>query len=329
MAPGRDGFADVASEALLGTFARMKKQPSSSEETDSISTSNLESWNAATAGDAPHLYEPEAGSNGDPGDEDWESASSPFIGRWNRLISVTNWEKGRIISQWRHAVQQAGAPAADSSDEAWSRRVGGVSPQHVGRLRRTYDRFGDCYKKFEGLYWSHFLSALEWDDAEMYLEGAIQNSWSVSQMRKARWKAMGGLESEEPQAADIVESEPEEEAAAREDVPPDARLLDSQLDDVSGVVREGADFGENGSGDASGKPDPFGTAVDDDSTSAPAMQPFNRLADMEPLPDDVADAMDQFKVVIVRHKSDGWKKVSREAFIACLAALREFVDAPA
>ena len=30
-----------------------------------------------------------------------ESASGPYLGRWNRLVSTTNWEKGRIICQWR------------------------------------------------------------------------------------------------------------------------------------------------------------------------------------------------------------------------------------
>ena len=27
--------------------------------------------------------------------------SSPFVGRWNELVSTTNWEKGRLIGEWR------------------------------------------------------------------------------------------------------------------------------------------------------------------------------------------------------------------------------------
>ena len=27
-----------------------------------------------------------------------------FVGQWNRLVSTTNWEKGRIICQWRDAL---------------------------------------------------------------------------------------------------------------------------------------------------------------------------------------------------------------------------------
>ena len=27
--------------------------------------------------------------------------AEPYIGKWNQLISTTNWEKGQIISEWR------------------------------------------------------------------------------------------------------------------------------------------------------------------------------------------------------------------------------------
>ena len=101
-------------------------------------------------------------------------ASTQYVGRWNRLISTTNWEKGRIICQWREALRQAGAPAASCTDDAWSRQVGNVTPQHVGRLRRVFERFGEVFDQYAGLYWSHFQAAVDWPDAEMYLEGAVQ-----------------------------------------------------------------------------------------------------------------------------------------------------------
>ena len=122
-------------------------------------------------------------------------ASAQYVGRWNRLVSTTNWEKGRIIHQWREALRQAGAPAASYTDDAWSRQVSHVTPQHVGRLRRVFERFGQVYEQYEGLYWSHFQAACEWPDAEMYLQGAVENNWSISQMRDQRWEAMGGAPS--------------------------------------------------------------------------------------------------------------------------------------
>src|SRR5690606_355073 len=115
-----------------------------------------------------------------------------------------NWEKGRIIRDWRTALIDAGASAAEYSDEAWARRAGGVTAPHVGRLRRVFDRFGSQYESYPGLYWSHFLAALDWDDAPMWLEGAMRSGWSVSQMRQQRWEAQGGDPAQRPQEGEIV-----------------------------------------------------------------------------------------------------------------------------
>ena len=117
-----------------------------------------------------------------------DAASQPFVGQWNQLVSTTNWDKGRIIFDWREALIEAEAPAVEYSDEAWSRRVGNVTGQHVGRLRRVFQRFGTTANDYEGLFWSHFQAALDWEDAEMWLEGGVQNEWSVSQMRRQRWE---------------------------------------------------------------------------------------------------------------------------------------------
>jgi hypothetical protein len=133
-----------------------------------------------------------------------DNASQPYVGRWNTLVSTTNWEKGRIINEWRAALVEAGAPPREYADEAWARRVGAVTGQHVGRLRRVYERFGLVYREYPRLYWSHFYAALEWDDAEMYLEGAVQSGWTVAQMRRRRWEAMGAVEGEKPRDGDIV-----------------------------------------------------------------------------------------------------------------------------
>ncbi len=148
-----------------------------------------------------------------------EETSVKYLGRWNRLVSTTNWEKGRIISQWRQALLQAGASVQAHGDEAWSRRVGNVSPQHVGRLRRVYEQFGEAYSQYPGLYWSHFQAALDWHDAEMWLEGAVQNGWSVSRMRAQRWEATGGPADEAPREEDVVAAEMDEDAPWDDAVP--------------------------------------------------------------------------------------------------------------
>ena len=74
----------------------------------------------------------------------------------------------------------------------------GVTGQHVGRLRRVYQRFGTTHMRLRRLHWSHFQAAVDWDDAEMWLEGAVQNRWSVSQLRRQRGETLGTLEADRP-----------------------------------------------------------------------------------------------------------------------------------
>ncbi len=125
-----------------------------------------------------------------------DETTQRYLGQWQRLVSTTNWDKGRIISDWRRSLQESGAPLADYADDAWSRNVGNVTPQHVGRLRRSWERFGAVKDDYAGLYWSHFQAAIDWNDAEMWLEGAVQNAWPVLAMRQQRASALGLVEAE-------------------------------------------------------------------------------------------------------------------------------------
>ncbi len=247
--------------------------------------------------------------------------SEPYLGRWATLISTTNWEKGRIICEWRTLLSTNGSPATAFSDEVWSRQVGGVTPQHVGRLRRVHERFGSQHQTFDKLYWSHFLAALDWDDAEMWLEGASQSRWSVSQMRRTRWEAMGGDPQSEPRDSDLVM------AGQDDDFKPD-RPENSY--DEKGEPREiaegprfdGPDFGDDDN--ALGGQN-VGEATDimpwDDAPAVPAESPFVNLPK---LPVDVADALEQFKLAIIRHRSSGWTEVSKDDLTRVLEALRLF-----
>ena len=208
------------------------------------------------------------------------AASTEYVGRWNRLISTTNWEKGRIISEWRAALQQADAPAASYTDEAWSQQVGGVTPHHVGRLRRVHERFGEVHEQYPGLYWSHFQAALDWPDAEMYLEGAVQNDWSVAQMRNQRWEAMGGEPELQPQDGDVVASELDEDVSVCND-----SSLPATISESTGEVHGADDFSEYDDSEAtpfdgaSSASDAMGAAAD--ALSPPLLRPFESLP---PLP---------------------------------------------
>ena len=264
-------------------------------------------------------------------DAAFDDASSPFEGRWNRLVSTTNWEKGQIIFEWRTALKDAEAPTTEYSDEAWARRVGGVTGQHIGRLRRVYERFGKSVEQYDGLFWSHFQAALDWDDAELWLEGGIQNKWSVSKMRKARWEAIGAPDDLKPKDEDIVMMELNEDLDTREDHTPD--VLNSSIDQVNDPMSPaGPDFG-----DADEESLPTGNAQTIDgepgakiysgeADTVPFVRPFESLAD---LPEDVGEAFESFKLSIIRHKTDEWQAISREDMLGTLEALKELALAPA
>jgi hypothetical protein len=252
-----------------------------------------------------------------------DETSQPYVGRWNHLVSTTNWEKGRIISQWRQALIDTDRPAREYSDESWARLVGAVTGQHAGRLRRVYERFGTVCQEYGGLYWSHFHAALDWDDAEMWLEGAVRSRWTVSQMRRQRWEAMGGVESERPLDEEIVVAEVDEDVDSALAPESAAKRVPEQWAEVQGPpIPEGADFGDE---DDSGARARSGEAAEPTDEPVPLVRPFENLAE---LPADLADAFEAFKLAILRHKAEGWRQISLDDVTGALASLKELAWAP-
>jgi hypothetical protein len=249
-------------------------------------------------------------------------ASTEYVGRWNRLISTTNWEKGRIISEWRAALQEADTPVGSCADDAWSRQVGNVTPQHVGRLRRVFERFGDMHEQYRGLYWSHFQAALDWPDAEMYLEGAMQDGLSVAQMRELRWEAMGGQPELRPQEADVVASELDEDVSAADDAP-----LPATISESIGEVHGADDFSEYDEADSEsldGEPEASEPMAQ--ASAAPLLRPFESLP---PLPADLNEAFELMKLAILAHKVCGWTEIARDDVLSMLESLKQLAMAPA
>jgi len=261
-------------------------------------------------------------------------ASEPFVGQWSRLISRTNWEKGKIIAEWREGLIAASAGPSDYADETWSRLVGQVTPQHVGRLRRTYVRFGAVNESYAGLYWTHFLAALEWNDAETWLEGASLNHWSVNAMRMQRWEALGGTADTEPQAGEVVAEETDSDAPAAETTS-DAFGTATEIRDPSnfdadahgGPSHEGPDFGdEPGSEHAGVEASEGGADLAEAPFDGPSPQrPFEKLP---PLPDDLREAFEAYKLAILHHKLKEWSDVSPDDVVVSLRALEQLAMAP-
>ena len=260
-----------------------------------------------------------------------EETSLAYLKQWDRLVSSTNWEKGRIIHEWRTALVASQAAATQYSDEAWSRRR---QRQRAARraLRRVFERFGAVNNSYPDLYWSHFQAALDWNDAEMWLEGAVQNGWSVSQMRlSSRWLAMGAPDELRPSESDVISAELDEDFSADrqatgEIVEPAERAQGAFEGTTGPDYNEGPDFGDEPSNaTAVGVPFDADAAMYPGDASGPAVRPFENLAE---LPPDLAEAFENFKLTILRHKVAGWTDVSRDDVLAVLDALRHFACAP-
>lgn len=253
-------------------------------------------------------------------DSELSELARPFVGRWNQLISTTNWEKGRIITQWRQALMDSGADSQQYSDEAWARRVGGVTAPHVGRLRRVYDRFASTYETYDGLYWSHFLAALDWDDAPLWLEGASRENWSVSRMREQRWEAHGAVESKRPMASEIIEVDTDEDVVMPAQGGGRTKEYGDEPSASSGPVFEGPDFGEEDElASLSGGPGSAPTAAAE--SKAPESSPVQPFAGLPELPDDLSDAIESLKLAVLRHKSAGWAETDPDTIQRYLDAI--------
>jgi hypothetical protein len=197
-------------------------------------------------------------------------------------------------------------------------------------LRRVYQRFGNVIEQYDGLFWSHFQAALDWRDAEMWLEGAVQNSWSVSQMRRTRWETLGAVEADLPRDEDIVVSEVDEDVEPSLDRAADgAKSSNSRGNGQSSPLHEGPDFGDEDesavAGNGSAKSGASIYADDDARETIEFVRPFENLGE---LPDDLAEAFDAFKLAILRHKQEGWEQISRDDVLASLDALKELALAP-
>lgn len=262
-----------------------------------------------------------------------------FIGFWNRLVSQTNWEKGKVIQTWRTRLIDAGLPRSVYSDESIAQRIGNVSSQHVGRLRRVFERFGDAetYRendRFVNLFWSHYQAALDWEDADQWLDKASVDGLSVAQMRIARWEKYGAPADRKPKESEIVPAEPDEDVNPMNDS--EAEFIDilppgeSEGKGTKGKKSSDGDSEENDgrSTDGGKTRDPDSFRGSDEPWESPTKSTGEILRDMgdyPTLPDDLAGPVDALKEAILNHKLAGWESASQDDLLKWLAALRGIV----
>jgi hypothetical protein len=187
----------------------------------------------------------------------------------------------------------------------------------VSRLRRVYDRYGSTYETYEGLYWTHFLAALDWDDAPLWLEGASQEGWSIASMREKRWQATGAVESQRPSDSQIIEVDTDEDVVMPAQGGGRTKEYGDQPAAATGKTYENADFGDEEELASMAGGTGLATTANDDA-AAPTVQPFAGLPE---LPDDLSDAIELLKLAVLRHKTAGWEETNPQTIQKYLDAV--------
>ena len=258
-----------------------------------------------------------------------DQLSEPLVGKWNVLVSQTNWEKGTLILRWRSELIAAGQPNTVYSDEAWARRVGNVTAQHVGKLRRVAERFGEKHHDFARLYWSHFNAALEWNDAELWLEGAVQSDWSVAQMQVQRWDALGVSNAHKPQEGDIFVAELDEDAFSRQSSQNRIEGRNAEIGAVDPLVGFEPTIVPDTLAESPQKKKPKKTKAKHselDSNTPSTVEVLVSLKGISTFPADVAEPLELLKVAVLNHKLAGWKAISAEQMRKSLDDLKMLVS---
>ena len=240
-----------------------------------------------------------------------DEIAAEFVGFWNKLISNTNWEKGKVIHSWRERLKEAGLPRRIYSDDAIAQRIGNVSPQHVGRLRRVYERFGS-EPMLENLFWSHYQAALDWDDAEEWLKKASEEKTSVAQMRMDRWEKLGASLKSKPKEEDIVVSERDEDVNPYNDSDADAPIKPkkTESDDPEDEKKKQNKSKKNDElGEFAGETEPWESpnGATPTITTAEALDSYAKLP---ALPADLAEAFETLKVAMLTRKLENWNDVT-------------------
>lgn len=143
-------------------------------------------------------------------------------------------------------------------------------------------------------------------------------------MREQRWQANGAVESQRPTNSQVIEVDVDEDVT----LPAQGGGRNKEFgDEPSGVasapVYDEPDFGDGEELSSAGEKTASAIKEGDKEVSAP-VQPFVGLPE---LPDDLTDAVEDFKLCILRHKTDGWRDVSAGDVEKYLEAIRVMLHA--
>lgn len=120
-----------------------------------------------------------------------EASEEELISRAQMAVSQCNWVLGECAASWTQRY------ARGRTDADFGQMVG-LSSDQIYQRRRVWETFGDVYKNYSQLKWSHFYVSLNWDDAPECLQWAVENEATVSEMKAWRRALRGEDLTQEP-----------------------------------------------------------------------------------------------------------------------------------
>jgi len=165
---------------------------------------------------------------------------------------------------------------------------------------------------------------LEWDDAELWLEGAVQNDWSVAQMRVQRWEALGASDEQKPREDDVFVAGIDEDMYSQQTNRIEGRNVEI------GAVDALEDFNTPPATVSATEPPKKkelpkkdkAKQTDLDGNVPPTGELLMTLQGITKFPADLAEPLELLKVAILNHKLSGWKSISANQVCQSLETLK-------
>lgn len=175
-----------------------------------------------------------------------------LIQRAQSAVSRCNWDVGECASLWTKRF------ARGRTDADFAMLVG-LTGDQVYQRRRVWETFGDVSGSYPALKWSHFYTALTWDDAAECLQWANDIDATVAEMKAWRRAQRG---------EDLSELSSEDSSGWLPTDPVEVRVPNGQ--GGVGAIRDGQGFATASDADAV----PFVGSVPRQSDSGDDYAPF-------------------------------------------------------
>jgi hypothetical protein len=140
-----------------------------------------------------------------------EETEASLIARAQVAVSRCNWEVGECAALWTKRF------ARGRTDSDFAALVS-LSADQVYQRRRVWETFADVFQNYPTLRWSHFYSAINWDDAAECLQWAEDVQAGVAEMKAWR-RAQRGEDLDARPMDEAFDGLPTEPALAREAAP--------------------------------------------------------------------------------------------------------------